>query len=67
MCASPPSSTATQPLPQAPHTHNGNVGHKSPIHDVHVDPVCPGLVNGLHLRKDSQPSTSPHEQMPACL
>lgn len=28
---------------------DGDVGHEAAVHDVDVDPVAAGLVNGLHL------------------
>ena len=47
-------------------THNCDVGHKSAIHDVHVDPVCSSLVHCLNLREHRSALDITHEQN-ACL
>ena len=30
---------------------DGDVGHEAPVHHVDVDPVAPGIINGLDLRR----------------
>ena len=28
---------------------NGDVRNKTPVHHIHMDPICPGFVHGFHF------------------